>query len=384
MIRILKITGKVILIGIAGILLAFVLPYFTSPVYRFPDSSPFHGEKWYNPYKEQQSQWLKANFHAHTIAWKKVTNGNGSPEAMYEVYRNMGYDIIGISNYMQILPDSFGAMEYIPVYEHGYNAWKAHQLNIGAKKVTWRDYIYVQPLNMQQHILKRLRPRTEIIALAHPGLRNGYKPGSLNRLSGYDMFEVYNRNKYYGKLWDGALSSGIPSWALGDDDVHDITSADEVGKAWNMINTDSRSPSAIYEAMRTGRSYVVHGTNGQSGLALKSLNIDGDTLTVEISQAATVTFIGQDGQVRKTVNNAEAARLELEASDTYIRTEIKDDITTLVLNPIIRYDGDHLTTQSAEINWLLTTLYWIFILLVISGCIWAGITLRKKRNRSGQ
>ena len=129
---------------------------------------------------------------------------------------------------------------------------------------------------------------------------------------------------------------------------------------------------------------MVHGTNGQSGLALKSLKIDGDTLTVEISQAATVTFIGQDGQVRKTVNNAEAARLELEASDTYIRTEIKDDITTLVLNPIIRYDGDHLTTQSAEINWLLTTLYWIFILLVISGCIWAGITLRKKRNRSGQ
>jgi hypothetical protein len=117
---------------------------------------------------------------------------------------------------------------------------------------------------------------------------------------------------------------------------------------------------------------------------LKSLKIDGDTLTVEISQAATVTFIGQDGQVRKTANNAEAARLELEASDTYIRTEIKDDITTLVLNPIIRYDGDHLTTQSAEINWLLTTLYWIFILLVISGCIWAGITLRKKRNRSGQ
>ena len=384
MIRILKITGKVILLGIAGLLLAFLIPYLTSPVFRFPDTRPFHGEQWYNPYEEQKPLWLKANFHAHTIAWKKVTNGNGTPESMYRVYRNMGYDIIGISNYMQILPDSLDAPEYIPVYEHGYNAWKAHQLNIGAREVTWRDYIYFQPPNMQQHILKRLRPRTEIIALAHPGLRKGYKPRSLKRLSGYDMFEVYNRHKYYGKLWDVALSAGNPSWALGDDDVHDIGLADEVGKAWNMINVDSRSPSAIYDALGSGRSYVVHGTNGQSDLTLKSLRITGDTLVVEISRAATVTFIGQDGLVRKTFENEDVARLGLEASDTYIRTEIKDEIATLVLNPIIRYDGVSLHTKSAEINWILTFLYWVGILLVTSVCIWVWIYIRKKRNRSSR
>ena len=381
MIRILRKTGKGILIGIAGLLLAFVLPYLTCPIYKFADNQPFHGEKWYNPYEQQKSLWLKANFHGHTIAWKRLTNGNGTPEALYQVYRNMGYDIIGISNYMQILPNVLNAKEYIPVYEHGYNAWKSHQLNIGAKEVTWRDYIYYQPPNMQQHILKRLRPDTEIIALAHPGLRKGYKPRSLKKLSGYDMFEVYNRKKYYGKLWDVALSAGHPSWSLGDDDVHDITAANEVGKAWNMINVDSQTPSAVYDAMRSGRSYVVQGTNGQSDLALRSMRIFGDTLVVEISQAASITFIGQDGHVRKTVNDAEVARLKLEETDSYIRTEVKDDVTTLVLNPIIRYDGVHLTTKSAGINWLLTSLYWIGILLVVSGCILARIYLRKKRIR---
>jgi hypothetical protein len=379
--RVARIAVRAAKVGCTVIVLISLLPYLSCPVYRFPDPEPFHGEHWYNPYEEPGPEWLKANFHAHIHTWAGLTNGKGTPEELHEVYDRMGYDIIGISNYQDI-NSNLGYMDnYIPVYEHGYNLKKSHQLVLGAREVVWSDYIYLQTLHMKQHMLRKLQPGSELVVLAHPVLRKGYRPEEVHRLSGYDLMEVYNRNKYSGRLWDQALSAGFPIWALGNDDVHDISSAREVGKAWSMINAKTRESSSVYEALRKGRSYTVKGTLGQSALTLKSLQMQGDTLTIAVNVPASIWFIGQNGLVKKSVDHAVTASLVLDEGDTYIRAEVKDSLTTIILNPVIRFNGINLPVKAAEINRPLTIIYRLLILVFITELVFIRIYLRSGRKR---
>src|SRR5262245_62871086 len=50
-------------------IVAVVLPYAWSPVYRFPDAAPFTGSSLYNPYAGGGGAWKRANLHAHGNAW---------------------------------------------------------------------------------------------------------------------------------------------------------------------------------------------------------------------------------------------------------------------------------------------------------------------------
>ena len=44
----------------------------------------------------------------------------------------------------------------MPLYEHGYNISKEHQLAIGAERVEWLDFPFWTWLNQKQFILNRV------------------------------------------------------------------------------------------------------------------------------------------------------------------------------------------------------------------------------------
>ena len=348
---------------LAGVALLVALPYAWGPIYHFPDPSPFSGQHFLNPYAELSGTWQRANLHAHGRAWSGITNGQQPDEAVVARYHQLGYSVAGISDYERIA--SLDGVDSIPLYEHGYNVGKHHQLAIGAHRVEWFDFLLLQSLSDEQYVIDRVARGADLVAIAHPSLRGAYSRDDMRRLTGYQLMEVVNGPDEQGDLWDAALSSGRLVWALADDDTHDVNDERRTAVSWNMIDSPTTSTGDLVASLRAGRTYAVTrtGRNPDAG-DTRVVNVDvnqGRLLVSCAGEPATFLFIGQNGNVHSTVKNALTAGYTLGDRDTYIRTVIRAPKATMYLNPVVRYDGAHVPAPTAVVaagaTWLLRGLW---------------------------
>ena len=378
---ILKIFRFVIILisGFIGVLLLFIgIQYATCPIYNFPDPEPFQGSHWYNPYENLSGEWYKANFHGHSISWFGATDGKDYPDMIFKHYHELGYAIVALSNYQHIQNFSTSLFHY-PVYEHGYNVSKTHQLALGAHKVVWADYVFGQNLNHKQHIINTLQKHTELVALAHPTFQNGYSEKNMKYLSNYNLFEALNHYRFSLTLWDTLLANGKIAWIIGDDDTHNINDPRQTGVRWNMINSNSLKPDDVWSALKDGHCYAVAGKNGRLDNQLKSLHIQNNKLMLACQQQALkIIFIGNKGDTLNTFSNTANADFALGARDHYVRTEIFSHESTIYLNPVIRFDGHEIESASASVNHLATWIQRSGILLLL--CL---IVVGLRRIKSG-
>jgi hypothetical protein len=362
----------------SGLLVLYVLVRFM-PLYKPAPAIPFEGPYWYNPYENVSSEgkWLRANFHAHSNAWGFVTSGRkNTVDDMLCKYDSLGYDIIGISDYQHITEMS--CRLYIPVYEHGYNVMKTHQGVIGARKVYWNDYILPQTRSQKQHVLKKLKEHSRLVALHHPAWMGGYSKKDMCRLTGYDLFEVLNDFWVSEGLWDVALSAGRPAMLLAGDDAHNVFKPTDIARDFTMIfvgnsGSSMESPEAVYRALESGAAYGVEVTERlahssvsrkREGLdslpLLQSCRVCDDSLVVVLSGSALCfSFIGQDGLLLKRVSgetgsdnsaissselgsstfgsSSASAFYKLRPEDHYVRVKITlVDSSHIYLNPVMR------------------------------------------------
>ena len=343
-----------------GTLVLFVLaPYAWGPVYSFPEPRVFSGNHFLNPYGEQPGNWQRANFHAHGRAWYGITNGRQSDHEVVTRYRQLGYTVPGVSDYQRIAAQH--GVPTIPLYEHGYNIGKHHQLAIGAHAVEWFDFPLWQSTSHQQFVIDRVRRKTDLVALAHPGVRGSYTNDELQQLTGYDLIEIVNGPFMADDAWDAALSAGHAVWAVADDDTHDLTDHRRMAVGWNMIDAPSGSTTDIVAALKAGRSYAVARTGALDAAHVTMLSsvrvVDGRMIVTCAGAPAAFTFIGQNGAVRRTVKDATSAAYTFAQKDTYIRTVIESPQTVIYLNPVIRYDGVSIASPPATVDaastWLL-------------------------------
>jgi len=372
--------------------------YVSCPVYIFTEPSPFAGDKFHNPYQEiNGGQWLKGNFQVQSRAWGGLTDGRkNTNEAIQAVYRMLGYDIIVTSDYQKINRYGKDSVWYIPTYEHGYGVYKTHQVCIGSRRVMWRDYPFFPGLSNKQHVVESLLPDNAIVALAHPDLRDGYLPAELKYLRGYHLIEALNRARESILHWDSALSAGYPAFILANDDAHDISRPEEVGRYATFIHAPENRAPAVIQALKDGKAYGARiympagetfAEKARKAMNLPYLNVcrlNADTLVVEVSDtAAEIRFYGQGGVIRKIARNQVQGKYVLQKSDTYIRTEIQfGDETVFFLNPIYRYSGSAaeappLPRVDYRATWRHRIL-WGTIFIVAAGLI-AYISFRRKR-----
>ena len=218
----------------------WLVVYLITPRYQFSVGRPFHGEVLYNPYQDMKpEQWKQYNFHCHSRKYLGITNGRLSKEENIDsIYRILGYDHYGISDYLHINPHGSDRPGYIPGYEHGYGfIRKTHQLCIGAESVVFMDYPFMQSLDMKQHMLNVLQKHSRFAVPAHASYTNGYKVSDMRYLSGYRLLEIGNPYGTAYEHWDAALSTGHRVYAIGDDDSHNVLNTNEVGRFFTMINT---------------------------------------------------------------------------------------------------------------------------------------------------
>lgn len=347
----LKLLGSVIVFFI----FIFAVKYITCPVYDFKPSGSFSGDLFYNPYADlKPDDWKRGNFQIQSYAWAGITSGRGNTnEAIHSLYRSLGYDVIATSDYQKINRYGEGQPGYVPVYEHGYGIQKSHQVLIGSRKVLWKDYPFFQTVHNKQHIIELLRRDNALIFLAHPLLRHGYSIDDMKNLTGYDGIEVLNNYRFSIGHWDAALSQGNYVTILGNDDAHDISNPDEIGHHCTFINSPTLEEADILAALKEGRAYgaKIWRPSGESIEAkikrtrvlpmLLRHDIHNDTLFVQCDSVAdSVRFIGQGGNVLKTVTGADRSYYLLTENDTYIRVEIHiGPESALYMNPVCRYDG---------------------------------------------
>lgn len=377
-------------IGIS-LLLLILYVYLSVPTYSFREPRPFSGEYYYNPYQDMNlDQWKKYHFHCHSRKFFGLTNGRKSTEkAIDSVYSALGYDHYGISDYMSI--NSYGAdkEDYIPAYEHGYGLIrKTHQICIGAEKVYRPDFIFMQNLNMKQHMLNKLGERCRFAMPAHASFTKGYKVSDMKWLSNYRLIEVLNPYGNAFEYWDEALSNGHRVYALGDDDTHDITNINEVGRNMTMVNTQSLEAECVYEALEKGLCYAVEFNNyflfgsplerkaeiAQTLPHLTRCELVGDTLFLATSADGLkeVRFIGQGGKVLKTCENVKEAYYVIQPEDTYVRTEINiDDLRLMYLNPITKHPSPVVEDRRLDVvNGAQTWLYRIVYIIAVLTMLW--------------
>jgi hypothetical protein len=328
------------------------------PIYRFPPATAFHGDSLFNPYRAATGTWYKANFHAHAIVWGGTTNAARRPEDVRAAYRSMGYDIIGVSNYQAISRLGGKGKGLIPVYEHGYNIMKTHHLVIGARAVSWLDYVLPQNVHQKQFVLNRLSAPGVVVSLNHPEFRRGFGEGDMESLTGMTLIEVLNHYRQSYGHWDAALSSGRRAWIVGNDDSHDPGNARETGVYWTMVNARSLQTGDIVTAMSEGRTYGVAGRGGAMTIRVKAVETRGMTVTVVLDTVAErIEFIGQHGAVKAVVRNAARASYAFATGDTYIRIKAAAARNVLYLNPVFRTDGS--PEPAASMDWLRSILLWL-------------------------
>jgi hypothetical protein len=376
--------------------------YLVAERYIFPEPKPFSGEYWYNPYEGMDSlQWRRTNLHMHSRAWGGLTNGSeNSNHEIWKLYRDLGYESIGISNYQFI--DTLYSRQpyYIPVYEHGYGIFKSHQLNIGARKVLWYDLPFGQNIHHKQYILNRLRKNTEMISINHPSFFGGYTTDDFKYLGNYDLMEALNGYRNSIHFWDTALSAGKPAFLMSDDDMHDIDDPGEVSRRLMVVNAPDNSRENILSALYHGNAYGVEikmpGHEDYHTKArrfdtlpiLKSHSLVNDTLRVRFDRKTVeIRFLGQDGKLLKKKIRTPRAEYVLQPADTYVRVVAlyaaphDPEGVVLYLNPVIRSeDGKRPLMPSAKTD---ITATWVFRIIGFATVLFiaANIIILRKRFR---
>lgn len=338
----------------AAAFLAACFHLLVPPVYRFPPSVPFSGDRWHNPYAGTSSAvWLRANFHVHARAGVPFGGGRQPVSQVWEHYDRLGYDVIGISNYMSLRPPRPGERLYVAAYEHGYGIGQQHQTVLGARAVNWLDFPLYQGLRQKQYVLDCLGADGALVVINHPNKNRAYAVEDMKRLTGYLGVEVRTKYARGEACWDAALSSGRTVWGFCGDDGHDLERPSHSAIGWNMIAAAERSAAAVRAALRAGRFYGVWTRKKKPPNVLEGCEVEAGRLRVSLlAPADAIRFIGQGGQLREEHRDARTADYCLRPEDTYVRVEAATGLTTLYLNPVFRSDGPPLQPRAeARVGW---------------------------------
>jgi hypothetical protein len=352
------------------------LTFVCAPVYNFPEAKPFSGSNWHNPYEGlNPDHWKIGNFQIQSRLFGGVTNGrNNSSSRIFDMYGDLGYDVITISDYMTINTYCEDDYACIPMYEHGYGVQKTHQLVFDAPKVKYWDYPLIQTTNTKQFVLNMLGEDAAMTAIAHPKLRMAYTQCDMAKLCGYDLIESASNFTLSMQHWDYALSAGKPVYIISNDDAHDLDEPFDYGRMYTVMNCEEATKECVFSSLKSGHSYGVRKrTPSGETHALKvdrfkdlsvvnHVKLIGDSLNINFSHPVLfVTFYGQGGDTLKYIHHGERTSTvgyTTRPQDTYVRAEIYlANGDWVYLNPVFRYEDELPTVGTAEISWPKTLLY---------------------------
>lgn len=369
--------GQVIIKSFFALLIVVLgVLYYQTEIFDFSDQKVAEKSPFYNPYQKwNKTKALKANFHAHSEAWKGVTNGHNTESQILDEYKKMGFAVAAVSNYHSISAQKDTACVYIPCYEHGFNTSKTHILAIDAKEVDHLDFPIGQTLSQKQTRIMNIKKTASLVALTHPGLMNGYTTKDLKVLKGYDLFEVLSPYYESFDLWDYALNNRNLSWIMANDDTHDLVKQ-PAGRFFNFISPQSKTKFEVITALKAGNHLAYASEKGIIDVNLEKIIIHNKTLSYSFSGKINRVKLVRNGEMHMIDPKGE---IVLEENDKYVRFEVVGEKSTLYTNPIFRIKEEELAGFSDipyTIDILKTFGFRIFSLMLV----FLGLLLIYRRN----
>ena len=210
----------------------------------------------------QRGEWLKAQFHAHSLR----SDGELEPEVMAARYRDLGYDVLTISDRWTLTKiDAPDGLLLVP----------------GAERM-------VEP------VAGPMCPEFPAIGgatiLCHPAW-SGLPEATVAAARAIHGIEVWNASAHRendrgdsASVWHRQLDDGASLAPFATDDAH--YAATDLGDAWTMVRAADRSAEAVVAALSAGHVYA---SNGPSILDVER---DGDVVEVRCSPARDVWMHG--------------------------------------------------------------------------------------------
>lgn len=276
-----------------------------------------------NPFN-QPGTFLRGNLHTHTTG----SDGRLGPQQTVDEYAARGYDFLAITDHSVITDpgdlDPRG-MTLIPGVEllvpGGSFGYPIHVVALGT------DRLPEVPQDVSPAAsLRRLADQVPLCFLCHPfwSLIEGHQ---LLPLAGHIGVEVFNQTGlgHTGRggsesTWDFLLAHGQALWGLAVDDAHQ---PGDVGQAWIMLKSESRSPEAILQAVRAGDFYSTIGPE------LRGLRRHGENLLIQCSPCEQAVVLGaHPGSGRASFympgleRPFEEILLPFPSSDAWLRVEV--------------------------------------------------------------
>lgn len=342
------------------IVILCTISYYNTIIFKFPEAIPFYGSELKNPYRNWNNHGLlKANFHAHSIAWGGLTNGHNSVEDLQNHYTERGYHIAGVSNYHKI-EKGVNQLINIPIYEHGINLFKSHRLAIGAKSVSYLDFLLWQSTSHKQQLVNDLKQRGALVAINHPNIRNSYTFDDLKSLNNYDFIEVLNHYCYSFDKWDHALKNGKLVWLMANDDTHDVRK-EPTCQLFNLIDTKNKSDKeAVLQSLKRGEFIAVENKKGMNKLELIELKVKSDTIFYKFNNFVETVKVIANGEI-VAIQDSEEGFYKIKSKENYVRFEAMNENERIFTNPVTRANRSF---QASSPDFLPTILFRFNVLLL--------------------
>ena len=281
-------------------------------------------------------QWLPCALHAHT------TNSDGElpPDKLVRHYEWAGFDVLAITDHwIRTAEPSTERLLVMPSTELNAQAGgPEHDAHVLALGLTTDPELPTGAFAPLAETVAWVNENGGVPYLAHT-YWSGLRTDQFEECEGLVGIEVWNAGceLEVGRgdsalHWDEALERGRLLYAIAADDSHHP--GYDSALSWVWARCDERSQDAVLDALRDGRFY------SSTGPAIRSLELDETTVTVECSPASSVTLVAgrrrgaranagrlgypHNAQVLETNDDGAitAVRLERPARTPYGRVEV--------------------------------------------------------------
>ena len=259
--------------------------------------------------------WYRGNTHLHVEGYDRAMIVNW--------YKNGGYDFLAVTDH----EDTVNQQTYCTP-----ELSTATFLMICAVELSWGNHVTAFGINQYissgtrilQNNVNTTLSAGGVPSLNHPMDSDGSAMSASTFLSvvGLNHFEVVNGQRPEQTagseiLWDNILSAsnGRLAYGVGADDNHYTQS--QALKGWIVVKAPSLNKADILANVRNGNFYA------STGIVLNDYVVDlaAKTITVDSQNGNTITFIGNNGTVLKTVSGASGS-YQVTGSEKYVRAKI--------------------------------------------------------------
>ena len=387
-------------LAVSGLIALLVITATSiSPVYRFHIPEPFTGPDIYDPYAGTDSStcWKRANFHTHTRVEGPLNECEFTPKEVLDAYSRFGYDIVTFSNHNELTKNPLGPEYQADAYEHGYNLLKFHKLVYGCSDVKGFDHLIPLTVSQKQFQFDILGKDCDFIQFNHPLRTEGLSSKQMEKLEGYRLIELDSGRSTENEYWDWALSAGIYSFGVANDDLHYPDRSGRIAVRSNFLDCKSSTYEDVKNTLSSGAFYAMRIPDYGNGdwevkyarnrelPFIKEIGLRNDTIHIALSEPAdSIVFTGQGHSTLHAVKGTALAKYILRPSDSYARiTAYFQDGEVIYTNPFARYDKSESDTpfrpSRHSVNTILTLLYNLALAVIFAGLVIVLKTIIKKR-----